>query len=75
MSAFGENLDVGQASGDVDRDVHVLPADDLAPRTLGVGARAGVAPASRGDAMPSAVLDAPELLDVDVDQLARTSRS
>jgi hypothetical protein len=59
----GEDLNVGQAGGIVDADVHVLPAD-LALCALGVGVLVA------GDAVSGAALDAPELLDVDVDQLA-----
>ena len=58
----------------IDADVHVLPADDFADSALGVGALAGVVPAlAVGDPLASAALDPSELLDVDVDQLARAS--
>src|SRR3954449_618722 len=53
-----EDLDVGQARAVVDADVHELPADPAAARR-----------AVAVDAMPGPP-DAPELLDVDVDQLA-----
>ena len=63
-----EHLDVGQASGVIDADVHELP-------TLGCAAPAGtavcvLARALAGHAVPGAG-DHAEPLDVDVDQLAR----
>ena len=63
-----EHFDVGQARGVVDADMHELP-------TLRGAAAAGtpvgvLALASPGDAMTNAG-DDPELLDVDMDQLAR----
>ena len=67
----GEDLDVGQAGGVVDRDVHVLPADGLARdarrRRCGERCSALRLPVTR---LPAPPLDPPELLDVDVDQLA-----
>jgi hypothetical protein len=70
----GEDLDVGQTGGVVDRDVDVFPADDIADPALGVDALAGVVPAlAVGDPLASAALDPSELLDVDVDQLPGTS--
>jgi hypothetical protein len=67
-----EYLDVGQPRRVVDRDVYVLPADDSADRSGGVGALPGVAPALARDAVARPVIDPPEFLDVDVDQLARS---
>src|SRR6266487_4440359 len=66
---IGEDLDVGETSGVIDADVAELPADDAAaaPRHGCLGQPA-TAPA--GDPMAGA-LEAPELLDVDVDELAR----
>jgi hypothetical protein len=66
-----EHFDIGQAGGVVDGDVHVLPADGLAvkARDLVPAGFGGVAP-DTGDALARAAVDAPELLDVDVDQLA-----
>ena len=71
-----EDLDVGQAGGVVDRDVHELPPPQLqretdrrcqtrSNQTSPLGAVAG-------HGMPH-YLDASELLDVDVDQLTGTS--
>jgi hypothetical protein len=54
-----EHLDVGEPRGVVDRDVNVLPADPAAP-TAPVAVHAVPGPA-----------DPAELLDVDVDELAR----
>src|SRR5213080_4004472 len=65
-----EDFDVGQAGGVVDRDVDELPADRPAAAALGVGAVGRVAALARR-AVPGPAADAPELLDVDVDQLAR----
>jgi hypothetical protein len=67
----GQDLDVGQAGGIVDGDVHELPADALAAVTVAVDERRVVVLAQPvADALARAALDAPELLDVDVDQLA-----
>jgi hypothetical protein len=67
----GEHFDVGQAGGIVDGDVHELPADALAAVTVAVDERRVVVLAQPvADALARAALDAPELLDVDVDQLA-----
>src|SRR5438309_983144 len=70
---IAEDLGVGQAGAIVDRDVHTLPAGSAAGHTGGVSLdwRASVTASAR-DAMPSATCDAPELLDVDMDQLARS---
>src|SRR3954453_21599941 len=69
----GEDLDVGQAGGVVDRDVHVFPADEVAAVPVGVGAAAGGASLARlaSEPVPDTAVDASELLDVDVEQLAR----
>ncbi len=56
----GEDLDVGEAAGVVDRDVDVLPAGLVG---------APVALAAAGDSM-TGTFEPAELLDVDVDQLA-----
>ncbi len=71
----GENFDVGQAGGVVDGDVHVLPAAAAAADTFGVGAaaRGPALPGMAGEAVSGAVVDAAELLDVDVDQLPGSS--
>jgi len=66
-----EDLDVGQACGVVDRDVHEFTADDIVNLALTVDALAGVAPALAADAMAGSVVDAPEFLDIDMDRLAR----
>jgi hypothetical protein len=67
----GQDLDVGQAGGIVDGDVHELPADALAAVTVAVDERRVVVLAQPvADALARAAMDAPELLDVDVDQLA-----
>src|SRR6516164_5609161 len=57
---IGENLDVRQAGGVVDRDVNVLPANCLASDAGGV-CLSGVVVLVAVDAMPSAALDPPEL--------------
>src|SRR5829696_9682289 len=66
-----EHLGVGQAGGVVDGDVYVLPADGLVPPARSVG-EAGVVVLAQAVAHPLArtALDAAQLLDVDVDQLA-----
>ncbi len=68
-----EDFGVGQASGVVDADMDEVPAcrasidaGSVAAPRLGVGA-------SAGDALAGAALDAAELLDIDVDELARPS--
>ena len=65
-----EDLGVGQARGIVDGDVHELPARPAAAGARGVGERAGVVLFAAGDALAGAALDASELLDIDVHQLA-----
>jgi hypothetical protein len=63
----GSTSAVGQARGVIDADVHELPADDA----LAVLAWAALQAALAVDAMPCPSLrDAPELFDVDVQQLA-----
>ena len=57
----GEHFDVGQAGGVVDADMHVIPAGALAAVAAGAPAEHPV---------PGAAANTPELLDVDVDQLA-----
>jgi hypothetical protein len=66
-----KHFGVGEPGGVIDRDVDVLPADRVATYALKVGAAVAVVPAA-GDAMPGTGSDPAELLDVDVDQLART---
>ena len=61
-----ENLNVGQAGRVVDADVHELPALVTAPAVMPAGALASQDAVS-GPGDPS------ELVDIDVDQLARTS--
>src|SRR5918999_5693461 len=63
-----EYLDVGQARGVVDADVHKLPAGDAA--ALAVAAGLLLACALPGDAVSGAA-NASEFLDVDMDELAR----
>ncbi len=63
-----EDLGVGQASGVIDRDVYELPADLPASSPGSVGL-VRVAAFMTMDAVPSAALNAPKLLDVDMDQL------
>ena len=75
MLAFSsaEHFGVGQARGVVDRDVHALPADPVAVKAGAVD-QTRVARGLRltpRHALAGAALDAPELLDVDVDELAR----
>jgi hypothetical protein len=65
-----EHLGVGEPGAVVDRDVHELPTDLQAPHALSVGASARVAAPARHP-MSGAARDPAELLDVDVDQLAR----
>src|ERR671929_200054 len=67
--ASASRTGVRQARAVVDGDVDVLPAGLAAALAGGVGLGRVVA-ALAGHAVPGAVLDAPELLDVDVDQLA-----
>jgi len=70
-----EDLGIGHAGAVVDRDVHVLPAHPAAIDAATVATCAiALAPAAV-DAMPGAAIDPSELLDVDMDQLARRSRS
>lgn len=61
---IGEHLDICQARGVIDADVHELPADP-----------AGALPWAlvSCDAVSGTVADLAELLDVDVDRLARSS--
>jgi hypothetical protein len=68
-----EDFDVGQAGGVVDGDVHVVPADDVAIAPIGQLVRASWVALDAGDPLARAVLDASELLDVDVDQLTGAS--
>jgi hypothetical protein len=66
----GEDLDVGQAGGVVDADVHELPAD----RFLALLARAALQTPVAVNAMAGAAgRDPAEFLDVDVQQLARVA--
>jgi hypothetical protein len=66
-----ENLGVHLASGAADRDVHVLPADDLTFDAVLVDVRLVKVALDAGDPPAGAAMDATKLLDVDVDQLAR----
>src|SRR5512132_3761126 len=68
-----EHLRVGEAAVVVDRDVHVLPADRVAPpaRAIREGALVMRVRAA-ADALAGAALDPAELLDVEVDELARS---
>src|SRR4029450_12394079 len=68
-----EHLRVGEAAVVVDRDVHVLPADRVAPpaRAICEGALVMRVRAA-ADALAGAALDPAELLDVEVDELARS---
>jgi hypothetical protein len=66
-----QHLGVGEPGGVVDGDVHVIPADRLAAAAIAVGDRAVVVLAQAvTHALSGAALDAPELLDVDVNELA-----
>jgi hypothetical protein len=67
-----EQLDIGEPAEVVDRDVTELPAGLATPAAAGVGERARVVRPASGDALAGATCDAAELLDVDVDKLART---
>src|ERR1035441_8478958 len=66
----GQDLGIGQARAVVDRDMHELPAALSSTTARRVGL-VGVPAAFAGHAVPGTALDAPELLDVDVDQLSR----
>ena len=68
----GEDFGVGETAVVVDGDVDELPAD-RAPVASGASRRRGRARSRRAtaDAFAGATLDAAELLDVDVDELAR----
>src|SRR3954471_21777286 len=66
----GKYFGVGQARGVVDGDVDVVPTGRLAAAPGGVGNRQLVVAAGARDALARAALDAPELLDVNVDQFA-----
>jgi hypothetical protein len=65
-----EHFGVGQARRVVDGDVDIVVANGAPPAPLAVGERRRVVLAA-GDAPPRPALDAPQLLDVDMDQLAR----
>ena len=64
----GQHLGVGQPGGVIDRDLHELPADRPAPQPITVGERRAVVLVA-GDTLARA-FDPPQLLDVDMDQLA-----
>src|SRR5919109_4149213 len=68
-----ERFGVGQAGAVIDRDVHAVEANRAALDASGVTcARAASMLAEAGDAVPGALrADPSELLDVDVDELAR----
>jgi len=68
----GEDFGIGEAAVVVDADVDVLPADGVADDPVAVGAaRVVVLIGATADAFAGAAADAAELLDVDVDELAR----
>jgi hypothetical protein len=72
--AFSSDFDVSQEGRVVDRDVHVLPAGEVAAVTV-ISDAAACSPSLTwlaGEAMPSAAMDPPDLLDIDVQQLARS---
>ena len=69
-----ENFGVGQAAAVIDRDVDVFPAGDLAVDPGGVSSPGTACPVGHADdAGRGAALDPAEFLDVDVNQLPRTS--
>src|SRR5262245_27467241 len=69
----GEHFRVGEAAVVCDGDVHILPADPVATDAGGVGGAATLVLAlTAADAFAGASFDPAELLDVDVDELART---
>src|SRR6185312_10365773 len=66
-----QNLDVGQARGVIDADMHVLPADRASPDPSGVSETRHVVPAwAFAGPLARTALDASELLHVDVQELA-----
>jgi hypothetical protein len=66
-----EDLGVGKPRGVVDADVHVFPTDQVAAYSASVGrAPALVLAHPVPDSLAGAALDTPELLDVNVQQLA-----
>jgi len=68
----GQYLGVGETAVVVDRHVHVLPADRLALDAGGVEPSAvRVALDASGHALAGAALDPAQLLDVEMDELAR----
>jgi hypothetical protein len=68
-----EDFDVGQTGGVINTDVHGLPADRATVHSGAVSSpRSRVGGVLSGDPLASAALDPPRLLDVDVEQLART---
>ena len=66
----GQNLGIGQAAVVVDGDVHAFAADLLSTSPGGVGLGRRPVLAAAGEALADTALDAAELFDVDVDQLA-----
>src|SRR3954469_14495208 len=64
-----EDLGVGQSRAVVDGDVHELPASGAAPPPGLVHEPRGVVPAT-GPAVSGSGVNAPELLDIDMDQFA-----
>jgi len=66
----GENLGVCKARAVVDRDMHALPPPGAAPHPRAVGSSGLGVAFDAGDPLAGATLDASELLDVDMDQLA-----
>src|SRR5688572_19744847 len=67
-----QHLGVREAAEVVDGDVHVLVADRVAPVALAVGEGAVVVLLATADTPASSALDAAELLDIDVHELAGT---
>jgi len=66
-----EDLDVGETGGVVDADVDALVADSAASDAVAVElGQVATLVRSTDDPVPGAALDPPQLLDVDVDQLA-----
>src|SRR5437764_5436894 len=69
---IGEHLRVGEAAVDVDGDVDVLPADQVETDAGGVvGAAAFVLAQTVAESLAGAAFDPAELLDVNVQELAR----
>src|SRR5512133_417837 len=67
-----EDLGVGKPGAVVNRDVHVFPSNRAAPEALAVGEGGVVVLATVTHAPARAALDPPQLLDVEMDELAGT---